>query len=221
MELRRFRYLLVCLLMTFAAAAQGAAEAKRAPHQLVEQVTESLLQDISTYRESLKETGDKKKREALLDQFYQEIMATLKPVVDFNWVALNVMGPYRKEASSEQKEKFQEVFARGLVETYGRGLLTYSNEKIVTHPLQEEVGDKRRVTVRQEIRGKDQSYPLLYSMGLNRQGEWKVLHVIINGINLGETFRNQFVQAAKTYDGDIDRVIANWTTRQVYETENN
>ena len=206
------------LLLALAAFAHGSAETAPAPDKLVEKVTDKLLADISTYRESLEDADSKAGREALLEDFYREVTATLNPVVDFNWIALNVMGPYRKEASAEQRESFRKVFTRGLVETYGRGLLTYSDQEIVVFPLDEEVADKRRVTVRQEIRGKDQSYPLQYSMGLNRDGEWKVVNVIINGINLGQTFRNQFTEAAKKYNGDIDKVIANWTTRQLEET---
>ncbi len=96
------------------------------------------------------------------------------------------------------------------METYGRGLLTYSNQKIVVFPLPEADQGKRKVVVKQEIQGVEQTYPLQYSMGLNRDGEWKVINVTINGINLGQTFRNQFEQAAVKYNGDINQVIANW-----------
>ena len=47
-------------------------------------------------------------------------------------------------------------------------------------------------------------------MGLNKKAEWRVINVIINGINLGKTFRSQFVQAAQKNQGDLDQVIANW-----------
>lgn len=215
----KFRYVLVSMLLCMAAvvqAAESAAAASTAPDELVRRVTDTLLTDIASYREALAKAGQTSEKNVLLQDFYQTLTTTLKPIIDFNWISLNVMGKYRKQASSEQRKHFKEVFTTGLVETYGRGLLSYSDQKIIVHPLSDSDKDKRKVVVNQEIRGADKSYPLQYSMGLNRDGEWKVINVIINGINLGQTFRNQFDQAASTYNGDIDKVIANWT---VSETE--
>jgi len=86
--------------------------------------------------------------------------------------------------------------------------LSYSSEKIELLPA-EEIGDKRKVTVHQQIVGVDATYPLDYTMGL-KNGQWKVINVIINGINLGKTFRGQFTQSSQKNDGDIDKVIASW-----------
>jgi phospholipid transport system substrate-binding protein len=46
-------------------------------------------------------------------------------------------------------------------------------------------------------------------MGKNREGEWKLINVVLNGINLGKTFRSQFMQAMKK-QGDLNQVIAEW-----------
>ena len=48
-------------------------------------------------------------------------------------------------------------------------------------------------------------------------GDWRVRNVIVNGINLGLTYRNQFAEALRSpaNKGDIDKVIAGWTTAQV------
>ena len=211
MNLTRLRYFFVAVLLLVVASAQASTEETIAPDTLVQHVTDVLLTDISTYRDKMESAGQESEKQVLLEDFFGRITATLEPVVDFNWISLNVMGPFRKQATGEQRTQFREIFKRGLVETYGRGLLTYSDQEIVVHPLEDGEVDKRKVVVNQEIRGVDQSYPLQYSMGLNRDGEWKVINVIINGINLGKTFRNQFTQAAKKYDGDLDKVIANWS----------
>ena len=122
------------------------------------------------------------------------------------------MGSYRKSASDGQKERFAKVFRRGLVETYGRGLLAYSDEKIVVLPPKGDIAGKKKVTVNQEIHGKDQVHPVAYTVRFTKQGEWKIANVIIGGVNLGKTFRNQFIQAAKKHSGDVDKVIENWST---------
>ena len=211
MNVSYLRQLLAVFFVMFAVASHGAAEADIAPDQLVEKITQKLVSEIDTYRDAMAEAAGQAEKDALLEDFYQSITETLEPVVDFHWISLNVMGQYRQQASEEQQAKFTEVFTEGLVETYGRGLLTYSDQNIVVLPLSDDQREQRRVIVRQEIRSSDKTYPLQYSMGLNRDGEWKVINVVINGINLGKTFRNQFTQAAARYDGDIDKVIANWS----------
>ena len=99
------------------------------------------------------------------------------------------------------------------METYGRGLLAYSNEKIVVLPPESDVAGEKKVTVTQEIHGTDKVYPVDYTVRRNKQGEWKILNVVIGGVNLGKTFRNQFTQAAKKHGGDVDKVIEHWATK--------
>ena len=71
---------------------------------------------------------------------------------------------------------------------------------------------QRRVTVKQEIRGDDGIYPLAYSMARKKTGEWMVINMTINGISLGKTFKSQFVQSAQRSGGDINGVIAGWSS---------
>ena len=46
-------------------------------------------------------------------------------------------------------------------------------------------------------------------MYLNDLGEWKLINIIINGVNLGLTFRNQFYSLMKK-ENDLDKVIDKW-----------
>jgi phospholipid transport system substrate-binding protein len=217
MRLRILLFILAALMASAWARACPVDPARAEPHQLVQEVTDCLLADIERYRGKLEEAGSETRKRQLMEGFLSELRATLEPVVDFDWIALNVMGSYRRDASAGQRERFQEVFTESLVETYGRGLLSYSDQTIKVFPPEGDIGDRRRVTVTQEIRGPEKNYPLVYSMGKNRRGQWKVINVIINGINLGKTFRSQFVQAAEKNDGNLDAVIANWTTKTEIE----
>ncbi|MBQ0798422.1 MAG: ABC transporter substrate-binding protein [Porticoccaceae bacterium] len=185
------------------------------PHMVIESITNEVVALIAQYRESERgvlaaETSAKAAEDERFKQFVGEVDTAMMKAIDFDWIALNVMGPYRKTATEVQKQEFARIFKAGLVETYGRGLLNYGDEKIVLVSPIESPGEKRKATVVQEIRNAEGRYPLEYSMGLNREGEWKVVNVVINGINLGKTFRNQFVQAAQQNAGDIDKVITNW-----------
>ena len=201
---------------TEAAAGDGQAAASKnvvSPYKLIEDVTAEVLAKIDSHRGKIDAGGSDEEKERYLNCFFGEIDATLTNVIDFNWIARNVMGAYGKFASAEQRAAFAETFHEGLVETYGRGLLSYSDQEIAVLPGVEDYAEKRKVSVRQEIRGADGNYPLEYSMGLSKSGQWRIINVIINGINLGKTFRNQFVQAAQKNGGDIDAVIANWDSK--------
>ncbi|UTW46487.1 ABC transporter substrate-binding protein [bacterium SCSIO 12696] len=181
----------------------GSAAASE-PHQLIESMTGDLLSGMEQYRDTADEDPE---------PFFEYLEGRLDGLIDFKWISANVMGSYRKTASDEQKKRFADVFRRGLVETYGRGLLAYSDEKIVVLPPKGELKGKRKVTVNQEIHGKDKVYPVAYTMGRNKQGEWKIINVVIGGVNIGKTFRNQFTQAAKKHSGDVDKVIDNWASK--------
>jgi len=181
------------------------------PHRLVESVTTQVLDDIAHYRNGGDGSLSDDEKKARERAFFDELAATLSPVIDFDHIAVLVMGQYRNAATEDQLERFKKVFKEGLVETYGRGLLSYGNQKIIIFPPDEDISGQSKVSVTQEIQGVDANYPLVYSMGFNRRtDEWKVINVIINGINLGSTFRNQFAQSAQKFKGDLDLVIDQW-----------
>ena len=58
--------------------------------------------------------------------------------------------------------------------------------------------------------GKGVVYPLSYTM-VSLDGTWKMCNVVINGINVGKLFRDQFAQAMQDNRNDLDKVIDNWT----------
>jgi phospholipid transport system substrate-binding protein len=173
------------------------------PYQQIEQVTTALLDIIATYREGYP---------ANEQAYFTRLDALLASHVDFGFISRNVMGGYGRTASADQRQRFARTFRAGLVETYGRGLIGYEDQEIVLLPAGSVEPGQRRLTVKQEIRSADAVYPLEYSMARKKSGEWMVVNVVINGINLGKTFRNQFDQAAQRAAGDIDKVISDWST---------
>ena len=132
--------------------------------------------------------------------------------VDFDYIARQVMGPYKAQATAQQRQLFESVFRDGLIETYGRGLIGYGDEEIVLVNRSDLKAGQRKVSVKQEIRSDGVVYPMEYSMALSkRTGKWKAINVIINGINMRNIFRSQFVNAAQKSGGDLDTVIAGWS----------
>ena len=175
----------------------------KTPHEVVEQVTQELLKTISIHRNSFSEDPE---------AFFDALDVLLKDVIDFDWIAYRVMGKYAKKSNLEQKNRFAYTFRRELIETYGRGLLSYGEQSIVVIPSEKDTKGLKSTRVVQEIRGPDGVFPLIYSMSLTRSGYWKVTNLVINGINLGKIFRNQFSQRARKLGGDIDKIIDTWSS---------
>ena len=173
------------------------------PYQQIEQITVELLETIATHKSGYPESEK---------AYFDSLENLLRDRIDFAFIARNVMGVYHKQATPEQHARFATTFRSGLVETYGRGLIGYENQEIVLVKAGEVAEGQRRLMVKQEIRSADTVYPLEYSMARKKTGQWMVVNVVINGINLGKTFRNQFVQSAQRAGGDIDQVINGWSS---------
>lgn len=201
-----FRQSMAALIMLAAlfAGPVGHADTSEGPYQRVELITATLMSLIEEYRDDY---------EVRSEQYFAQLGELLDTHVDFKYIARGVMGPFYSRASEAQIERFIAVFRSGLIETYGRGLGSYNNQTIELLPHQPIDPEQRSVTVRQQIISEGTIYPLQYSMGKSRTSEqWQIINVVINGINLGKTFRTQFVQAANRNGGDIDAVIDGWAT---------
>ena len=186
----------------FFIAGQALADTESAPHAIVQNVQDQLLRTIHN-GENITETDE--------EAYIGKVQLILAPVVDFSYIARGVMGGYAKKASSEQRERFAGVFKYGLVSTYARGMASYADREISIVPPKTKIGGQKSISVAQEIRGPDGVNRVSYTMKLNRKGDWKLVNVVLNGINLGITFRTQFYQAMKKSSGDMDKVIADWS----------
>ena len=56
-------------------------------------------------------------------------------------------------------------------------------------------------------------------MGQYRDGSWKLRNLIIETINLGEIYRNQFNALAQSANGDLDLVIDQWNATIAQQAE--
>lgn len=188
------------LVMTAGLVSVGSVNAaEKSPQVLVEQVTTELFASVKKNN-----AGSKKS-----DAYYADVEKILDSVVDFPFIAKAVMRKSAKNATPEQIEKFTHVFKDGLIKTYAKGIANYADSAIKTIPVTVDA-DARRVSVDQEVNDKGTTHKLSYTMMLNKAGEWKLINVVLNGVNLGESFTSQFDQAMIKNDNDVDKVIANW-----------
>jgi phospholipid transport system substrate-binding protein len=196
----------LCVLACIPLWAQATDTIEQSPYAVVEEATQDLLAVIRRGQDYFDEDPDR---------FYVEVASTLDPLVDFERFSRSVMAVYARKASPEQRHRFAETFKWGLVRTYAKALLSFDNEDIRVLPPD---GKSRRrpdrASVKMEVVSNSGNvYPIEYSMVLYEDGKWRLRNVIIDGINLGLVYRDQFAEAMndRQNHGDIDLVIDSWS----------
>lgn len=188
------------LLLALPLWAQAAASSN--PQQMVQDATQALLARITAEKDVLK-----KDPQAL----YRLVDENITPYMDVDGIARRVMGQYYRQATPAQQAEFARVFKQSLIRTYAKGLTAYDNQKIVFKPWRPGP-DARKAQVDVDVYGSNgQVYPVNFQLQPDKAGAWKVQNLILNGINLGLTFRNQFASAVEANRGSIDAAIAGWS----------
>ena len=176
------------------------AVASPSAHDLVQDTTNRLLADLAANKEKYKQSPE---------AFYDALNGIVGPVVDADGISRSIMTvKFSRKATPEQMARFQDNFKRSLMQFYGNALLEYNNQGITVSPAKEEAAD--RTTIDMQVKGNNGSiYPVSYTL-TKIQGEWKVRNVIINGINIGKLFRDQFADAMQRNGNDLDKTIDGW-----------
>lgn len=184
-------------------------------YQLVEATTAKVMDVVIAAEEYVDDDPDR---------YYDQVQALLDPLIDYRGFSRSVMGAYAssrryksldeagREQLKDQLDRFTEVMRASMVRTYSKGLLAFGGSRIEVLATEDEEPDARRVSVRQHVfADRDEPYVVLYQMGQNRDAEWKLRNVIIESVNLGEIYRDQFQASAREKNGNLDEVIADWT----------
>ncbi|WP_299230491.1 ABC transporter substrate-binding protein [uncultured Halomonas sp.] len=192
--------LLSVLFSLTAQAAQAAPE--RQPDEVIRHSVETLTGKIEGRRDHFAE--NMAELEALVDESLDEI-------ADFRYIGASVMGRYFSNATPQQRSRFVDTFRQTLIDTYAKGLVTFDYRELRVLASQGPRRHEDQASVDMEVVAKDGTvYPVSYSLRLSGD-EWRVVNVIVNGINLGLTFRNQFDQAMRDNARDYDAVIDGWS----------
>lgn len=193
--------LVVMMIAALMVPLQSQAQSQT-PEAMIRDNVESLMSDLEGRKDYY--ANNLGELEALVD-------SNLDQVADFRYIGASVMGNYFRNASPEQRRRFVDVFRQTLIDTYTRGLVTFDYDELRVLDAQQAQRYDDQASVAMEVVGNNgQVYPVSYSLRLS-DGEWRVVNVIVNGINLGLTFRNQFDQAMRDNNRDYDAVINGWS----------
>ncbi len=173
------------------------AEEKHPAESLVTDTTNKVLERLRK---------DKAELEKDKSKIYPLVQELILPHFDFEKMSIWVLGKNWRKADAQQQKTFTAEFQNLLVRTYSTALLEYTDQKIDFLPFHAADGD-RKVTVKTRIvqGGGASDIPLNYSLYLNKQGQWKVYDITVDGISLVTNYRTSF--ATEVQQGGIPKLL--------------
>ena len=172
------------------------------PHEFIDSKAQEMVQVLKENNELF--YSDK-------DAYENKIKIIFEPIIDFRRVSALVMGKkYYVASTKDQRSRFIEIFKDSLLDTYSETLAQWQDQKIVTI-FPKDTQFTNQVIVKQNLYTSSSVYPIKYT--LRKDGnEWKIINIVVNGVNLGLTFRNQFRALADNNNGDMNLTIASWVS---------
>lgn len=175
---RRFLSGVAVVALVAAASSLRAEDVPEIPARQVVQTALELVIEILNEKDSSEDS----RRDRIADIAYARF--------DFDTMSkLVIARPWRK-FSDAQRTEFIAEFKTHLARSYGRRLSRYEDVNVqVTSEVPEQRGD---ITINSEVvGGQFDGAVMAYRMRV-RDGEWKVIDVIIEGVSLVSNFRSQF-----------------------------
>ena len=187
-------------LVTFAfiaalALALPDAEAATRPSEVIEGAVDLLNEGLDGRKEEL--AAD----EAALRAFINGI---LLPRFDREFAAGAVLGKHWRTASDEQKDRFVSAFYATLLQRYEDGILEFDMNRVEILPYKGDAS-KRTTVVKTNVRLDDGSkIPVHYAL-VNREDQWRMFDVKIEGISYVITYRKELESEIRSTS--LDAVI--------------
>ena len=198
--LRRILIQIAILFAALSLSVQATADDASGPDQLLQSVSENVLEAVAQYGEDYDNAPD------VLEA---ELLNILDPALDFTSFSRGVMGKYYAQATPEQRNAFITEFKATLVELYTSALVAAKIEAISIDETSSSRPGRANIAMKAESQT-GASYTLQYNMAQNDDGQWLIRNIILDGVNIGLTYRNQFRSAMETENEDLERVIQLW-----------
>lgn len=152
------------------------------PNEFVEEAVNLVADKLDGRREALAE--DRAALYALIDE-------VLLPRFDRRFAAGQVLARHWRTATPEERDRFVEAFYRVLLHRYADGVLEFQPDRVQILPYRGD--DTKRITsVKTIVQLEDGTkVPVNYTL-VNRDGEWRLFDVTIEGVSYVRNFRAEF-----------------------------
>jgi phospholipid transport system substrate-binding protein len=133
----------------------------------------------------------------------EKIRAITEEMFDFAELSRRSLGQNWEKFSADQQKEFIRLFRSLLEETYSEKITVYTDEKIV-YKKETNLSEKT-VEVQTAVLTKTSEVPIFYRL-MEKNQDWKVYDVVIEGVSLVNNYRTQFreILASKTPEGLIE-----------------
>ena len=179
---KNLRWFLLILYFTLTAA-----YAATSPNEVVKETADGVINHIENNRPILEKNPEK---------IYEMVDELIIPRFDFVSMSKWVLGKHWKQASEAQRSEFINQFKELLVRTYARALLEYSGQEIKYFPVEQNPKSNLAVVKTELTSLSNAQLPILYRMHQKNE-EWKVVDVSVDGVSLVTTYRGSFATQIK------------------------
>ena len=188
-------------VFAFAGVTQYASADNNDPEKLIIEVSEQVMAEVNAGRKQFKNNPEPLKA---------KLLALMEPHTDFDSFAKGVMGKYYDQATEAQRNQFKADFKSSLIDLYSKALVAFEVKAMGIHETTYRNPESANVVMKVTAPD-DSTYHVQYSMRKDDLGKWMVRNVVLDGVNLGLTYRNQFNSAMESNNGDLQAVITGWT----------
>lgn len=144
------------------------------------------------------------------DAFIEGFESAIIKIIDPREISKRVMGKkIFTQATEEEQKKFNTKFKKTLFESYSSALkeINYQDLQIVSHYHPNDNFNNAVVQLKVNLSGRYIDF--VYKMK-KINGNWKIIGLIIDGIDLISIFRKQFINLFLEGNKNIDYAIDNW-----------
>lgn len=152
---------------------------------------EKFIQDLGERAISSLTIGSK-------EQISQNFLKLLDEGFDIDYIAKFVMGINWKHFTDAQKSEFKEAFKKHLERTYSVHFKEYKDAKLKVKSSRKE---KTFEIVESTIQGKGEPIPVQWKIS-DATGTYKIRDVVVEGVSMGNTLRNEFGATYHRVGGD-------------------
>ena len=144
-----------------------------------------------------------------IDQLIDGIDNVVGSFVDFQYIGNSVMGKYYRRASDSEIESFAGVLKTTLLRTFSKAIVGFEFQSFeIVDPAEASPEEDKQIVSVNMTSTNGTVYSVVYYLVL-KEGQWTLVNVVVDGINLRITFRNQFASLMERF-GKISVVIDHW-----------
>lgn len=184
-RLQPLKGMISILVIIFALAGEARTLAAGPPTEAVRSSINEVIRVLQD--ESLKKPEKAQERRLLLEKVIGERFS-------YEEMSKRALAAQWKNLNDKERQEFVELFKTFLSNSYADRIAGYSGEQV--HYLNERL-EQGYAEVRTKVVSGKTEIPLDYRM-LNKDGDWRVYDVVVDGVSLVSNYRGQFSKIIRT-----------------------